>query len=70
MDDLVKQPSAAPTRKWQYGALVSALLVAALAGWQAYDPESAAQWSPIVYQIAGILGFALPAYITKNRAVY
>jgi hypothetical protein len=67
MSKLINQPSLAPTRKWKYGAVVSALLVAAMAGWQAYDPQSAAQWSPLVFQIAGALGFAVPAYLVRNK---
>jgi hypothetical protein len=66
---LVNQPTAAPSRKWKYGALVSAVLGAAAYAAQIYYPEEFATWSPIAYQIAGALGFAIPAYVVRNEKV-
>jgi hypothetical protein len=65
---LVAQPSAAPTRKWNYGALGSAIVIAAIAGLTAYDPALGAVWGPVIGAVAGALGFAVPAYLVKNRA--
>ena len=65
---LVAQPSAAPTRKWNFGALGSAIVIAAIAGLTAYDPALGAVWGPVIGAVAGALGFAVPAYIVKNRA--
>jgi hypothetical protein len=65
---LVNQPSAKPTRKWNYGALGSAIVIAAIAGLTAYDPELGAVWGPVIGAVAGALGFAVPAYLVKNRA--
>ena len=65
---LVSQPTAAPTRKWNYGALGSAIVIAAIAGLTAYDPALGAVWGPVIGAVAGALGFAVPAYLVKNRA--
>ena len=64
--ELVSQPSVMPTRKWQYGALGSAIVVAVIAGLTAYDPALGAVWGPVLTAIAGAVGFAVPAYIAKN----
>lgn len=69
MSQLVNQPTLAPTRKWNFGALGSAIVIAAIAGLTAYDPALGAAWGPVIGAIAGALGFAVPAYVAKNRAV-
>jgi hypothetical protein len=68
MSDLINQPTNAPIRKWNFGALGSAIVIAVIAGLTAYDPELGAVWGPVIGAVAGALGFAVPAYLAKNRA--
>ena len=65
---LVTQPTAAPTRKLQFGMIGGALVVALVAGMSAYDAELGATWGPIIFALAGALGVVVPAYVVKNRA--
>ncbi len=67
MSNLKSQPTLKPTRKWQFGAIWSAVIVGAVAALNAYDASLGAVWGPVIWAIAGSLGFAVPAYITKNR---
>jgi len=66
---LVSQQTAAPTRKWNYGAIGSVIIAVIIAGLTAFDAELAGKWVPVITAIAGGLGFAIPSYIVKNRAV-
>lgn len=73
---LVDQPSAAPSRKWLFGAsgaaamtaLVPILYPALMAGLEAWSPEHAAILGPVIVAILTGLGFAVPAYAVRNRA--
>jgi len=66
--ELVNQPSAAPTRKLQFGIWGGVVVAALLAALHAYDVTLANTWSPVISAIAGSLGVAVPAYIVRNAA--
>ena len=66
---LISQATAAPTRKWNYGAFFSVVVAVIIAGLTAFDAELAGRWVPVITAIAGGLGFAIPSYLVKNRAV-
>ena len=68
MSDLIKQPTAAPTRKLQFGIWGGVVVAVIIAGLTAYDVDLAATWVPVITAIAGSLGVAVPAYMAKNRA--
>jgi len=66
--ELVNQPTAAPTRKLQFGIWGGVIVAALIAGLHAYDVALASTWSPVISAIAGSLGVAVPAYIVRNAA--
>lgn len=72
MNELKNQPTLAPTRKWKFGAVGAAVMTALIPvifpALEAYDPAFAAQWGPVIAAVLSALGFAVPAYVVKNRA--
>jgi hypothetical protein len=65
---LINQPTAAPTRKLQFGIWGGVIVVMLIAGITAYDEGLAAIWVPVITAAAGALGVIVPTYQAKDRA--
>ena len=65
---LIDQLTAAPTRKWNAGAIAMAITVAIIAGVDSYWPGMGDTLSPAIEPaITAIVGL-VAAYFTRNRA--
>lgn len=70
--DATGNPTIKPTRKWNFGALGAAIVTAIIpVVWpelQAQFPEIMDTWGPTIAAALAALGFAVPAYVVRNRA--